>query len=85
LASGKNYLTLIFHQELGISLWITSIAIAVMQAKELLRQTGSSIAAISYRLASTTPPISAAFSGAMSANRPACIETQLNKPANAQK
>ncbi len=55
LASGKKYLTLIFHQELGISLWITSIAMRVMQAKELLRQTGSSIAAISSQVGFDDP------------------------------
>ena len=55
LGVSKNYLTQIFHQELGISLWDYLNRYRVMQAKELLRQTGSSIAAISSQVGFDDP------------------------------
>jgi AraC-like DNA-binding protein len=55
LGVSKNYLTQIFHQELGISLWDYLNRYRVMQAKELLRQTDSSIALISSQVGFDDP------------------------------
>ena len=55
LGVSKNYLTQIFHQELGISLWDYLNRYRVMQAKELLRQTDHSIALISAQVGFDDP------------------------------
>jgi YesN/AraC family two-component response regulator len=55
LGVSKNYLTQIFHQELGISLWDYLNRYRVMQAKELLRQTDHSIASISSQVGFDDP------------------------------
>ena len=46
LGVSKNYLTQIFHQELGISPWEYLNRYRIQQAKALLRGTGASITAI---------------------------------------
>lgn len=51
----ENYLTQIFHQELGVSLWDYLNRYRVLQAKELLRQTHNSIAFISSQVGFDDP------------------------------
>lgn len=46
----KNYLTHIFHQELGISPWDYLNRYRIMQAKALLRDTGDSVTTIAGRV-----------------------------------
>ncbi len=46
----KNYMTQIFHQELGISLWEYLTRYRIMRAKELLRGTDETITAIAERV-----------------------------------
>jgi signal transduction histidine kinase/AraC-like DNA-binding protein len=51
----ENYLTHIFHQELGVSLWDYLNRYRVLQAKDLLRHTHDSIAVISGQVGFDDP------------------------------
>jgi YesN/AraC family two-component response regulator len=51
----ENYLTHIFHQEMGIALWDYLNRYRVLQAKDLLCEKHDSIAAISYKVGFDDP------------------------------